>query len=297
MASLLHEAVVELLRNRPSLSLELLDYAAPLPDRDPDLLTDRGRVESVDLGDAKPLERAADFVASFGAGASAIRVITEVQLAPDPDKHLSWPAYVATSWARTGVRTYLLVLALDAEVARWAAAPIDLGHFIFRPVVAGPEVVPSLLDVEAALRSPELAVLAVRVHRERAEVASIAAAALTAVSTLDESRARFYSELVLEWLPGAARAILEATMDIKSEFISDWSREKIAQGRAEGEARGRAEGQAQGRAEALLRVLRGRGLALSEANAMRIRECSDIAQLDAWLDRALSVKSSDELFD
>jgi hypothetical protein len=82
-------------------------------------------------------------------------------------------------------------------------------------------------------------------------------------------------------------------MDIKSEFISDWSREKIAQG----EALGRAEGEAHGRAEALLRVLRGRGFVLSEESALRIRECSDITQLDAWLDRALSVKSSDELFD
>jgi hypothetical protein len=44
-------------------------------------------------------------------------------------------------------------------------------------------------------------------------------------------------------------------MDIKTEFISDWSREKIA----EGEELGRAQGEAKGRANALLRVRHGTG--------------------------------------
>ena len=293
MASLRHEAVVELLRNRPQLSLELLDRAAPLASVSRHLLGEEGRVESIDLGDAKPLERAADFVASFGSSEAGLRVITEVQLAPDPGKRRSWPGYVAVSWARTGVPTHLLVITLDREIERWGAQPIDVGHFVFRPVVAGPDSIPQLVDDAAARQSPELAVLAVYTHRHRAEVASIAAAALGAVSSLDETRARFYSELVLQWLPAAARAILEATMDIKTEFISDWSREKIAQG----EALGRAQGEAKGRAEALLRVLGARGISIDKATTQRVRACSDIALLDSWLERAVSVRTADELFD
>jgi hypothetical protein len=284
MASLLHEAVVELLRNRPRLSLELLDRAVPLPLASRELLGTEGRVESVDLGDAKPLERAADFVAGFGASTTELRVITEVQLGPDPDKHRSWPGYVAVSWARTGVATHLLVLALDPEVAQWAARPIDVGHFVFRPIVVGPEAIPLLVDPRAARESPELAVLAVHAHRHSAEVLRIAAAALDAVNRLDEARARFYSELVLQWLPAAARAILEATMDIKTEFISDYTREKIAQARAEG------------RAEALLHVLGARGISVDDAAAQRIRSCTDIAVLDSWLERAVSVRTAEELF-
>jgi hypothetical protein len=285
MASLLHEAVVELLRNRPRLSLELLDRAAPLASVFRDLLGEEGRVESIDLGDAKPLERAADFVASFGSGATGLRVITEVQLTPDPGKRRSWPGYVAVSWARTGVPTHLLVLTLDREIERWAAQPIDVGHFVFRPVVAGPDIIPLLIDDDAARQSPELAVLAVYAHRRRAEVASIAAAALGAVSSLDETRARFSTELVLQWLPAAARAILEATMDIKTEFISDWSREKIALG------------EAKGRAEAVLRVLRTRGLSVDETTAQRIRSCTDLALLDSWVERAVRIQAADDLFD
>jgi hypothetical protein len=117
------------------------------------------------------------------------------------------------------------------------------------------------------------------------------------VSILDRARARFYSELVLQWLPAAARAILEATMDIKTEFISDWSREKIAQGEAIGEARGEARGEAKGRADALLRILGARGIAVDDATAERIRSCIDIAELDTWIERALRVTAANQLFD
>jgi hypothetical protein len=180
------------------------------------------------------------------------------------------------------------VLALDPEVARWAAQPIDVGHFVFRPVVAGPDVIPLLVDSSAARESPELAVLAVHAHRHSADAARVAAAALDAVAELDETRARFYSELVLQWLPAAARAILEATMDIKTEFISDYTREKIAQGEAQGHAKGRAEG--------LLRVLGARGISVDDVAAQRIRSCTDIALLDSWLERAVSVRTAEELF-
>ena len=82
-------------------------------------------------------------------------------------------------------------------------------------------------------------------------------------------------------------------MDIKTEFISDWSREKIAQGQAQG----RVEGRVEGRAEALPRVLGARGIAVDEAAAQRIGSRTDIALLDAWLVRALGVQTTDELFD
>jgi hypothetical protein len=283
MASLVHEAIVELLRNRPELALDLLTRAVPVK------IGERERadahIESVDLGDAKPLERSADFVVRFGTDEPAIRIISEVQTSPDPDKRLSWPGYVAISWARTGQRTYLLVITLDDAVARWAAQPIDVGHFAFRPIVVGPELIPVVVDVEQACASPELAVLSVRAHRDRPEVVDVAAAALIAVEGLEESTARFYRELVFDWLPHQWRAILEAEMDIKQEFISDWSREKIAEGRVEGKA------------DALLRVLGARGIAVPAAAAERIRACKDAAVLDAWLDRAVGVESVEALFD
>jgi hypothetical protein len=61
------------------------------------------------------------------------------------------------------------------------------------------------------------------------------------------------------------------------------------------EAHGRAEGEAHGRAEALLAVLEARGLSVSAEQLATIRGCRDLAQLDAWLRRALSATSSAEV--
>jgi hypothetical protein len=70
-----------------------------------------------------------------------------------------------------------------------------------------------------------------------------------------------------------------------------------ARGRVEGEARGRAEGEAQGELRALLTVLSARGIELSAEHAARVRACKDIAVLEAWLRRAVTATSADQIFD
>jgi hypothetical protein len=335
VASLLHEAIVELFRNQPRLAFDLLRHVVPIPEGAREDY--EGRVESGDLGDAKPLERAADFVASFGPSEKPVRIVVEVQLRRDPEKHLSWPGYVAVSWARSAQRTYLLVLAIDAATARWAAEPIDVGHFVFHPIVVGPDAIPLIIDAEAARRSPELSVLAVGLHRDHAEITRAAVAALAAIAELDEARANFYSALVMEWLPLAARAILEAKMDIKEEFALQVARRLYPEALAEAEAKVVAKAQADAEAkvaaaieakvaaaieakvaaaieakvaakaeakarldataEAVLSVLVARGLSVSEPIAARVRECRDLGRLNAWLELAVRVEKADALFD
>jgi predicted transposase YdaD len=74
----------------------------------------------------------------------------------------------------------------------------------------------------------------------------------------------------------------------------------LDQGRAEGEALGRAEGEAQGRAEGeaamLLRVLAARGFAVPDDVRQRVESCTDLAQLEAWGDRAVTAGSFEEIF-
>ena len=69
----------------------------------------------------------------------------------------------------------------------------------------------------------------------------------------------------------------------------------MAEGRAEGKAEGEARGKAEGKAEAILRILERRGLTATEAQRDQIRLCTDLATLDEWIDRALSVASADAL--
>jgi hypothetical protein len=86
-------------------------------------------------------------------------------------------------------------------------------------------------------------------------------------------------------LSEAAGAALEDLMAGGTyEFESDFAKKYQAKGRAEG------------RAEALLAVLEARGLRASDEARARILACTDVAQLDAWIRKAVSVTSADEFF-
>jgi uncharacterized protein YdaU (DUF1376 family) len=151
---------------------------------------------------------------------------------------------------------------------------------------------------------------------------SVARAAVAAASRLPEEQRLLYSALIESALSEAARKALTMETHVK-RFFSDAQREAYyrakaegqaegeakgkaegeakgkaegeAKGKAEGEAKGKAEGEARGQAKALLVILKGRGLALTDEQRLHILACPDLAVLDRWLDRALLVTSVDEL--
>ena len=55
---------------------------------------------------------------------------------------------------------------------------------------------------------------------------------------------------------------------------------------SKGEARGEIKGQARGKAESILAVLSARGVPVSDTLRERILSCTDLATLDAWIQRA-----------
>jgi len=65
---------------------------------------------------------------------------------------------------------------------------------------------------------------------------------------------------------------------------------------SEGEEKGKAEGRLEGEARALLRVLEHRGLSVSAEQRERVLACSDLTTLEAWLDRAVTAASTEEVF-
>ncbi len=73
-----------------------------------------------------------------------------------------------------------------------------------------------------------------------------------------------------------------------------------ARGKIEGEARGKIEGEARGKIEgearALLTVLKARKLSVSAEQQQRIWACVDGAQLERWVEVAVSAASVDEVF-
>lgn len=282
MSTIQHEAWLALLRHRPSLAAELLSevLGVELPP------WRAARLSSAELSELEPAPYRADLVVVLEAESPVLAIVVEVQLRRKADKRLRWPQYLAGLRAELGCPCCLLVLAPTRAMARWCRQPIELGHpgFVLRPLVVGPDAVPLVADEEQARARPELAVLSAMAHGHGDRALEVALAASAAVADLDDERAALYYDLVMWSLGEAARHALEAMMvSGHYEYQSDFAKRYFGAGRAEGKA------------EALLTVLSARGVSLDAADEQRIRGCTDLAQLDEWLRRAVSVASAREL--
>lgn len=154
----------------------------------------------------------------------------------------------------------------------------------------GPQQVPEVADEGQARAMPELAVLSVIAHGAGPRATAVGRAALTAAASLDEERAALYADFVLAYLGEAARRALEAEMGLENyEFQSDFAKRFIA--------KGRAEGRAEGRVDALLAVLEARGLHPSDEERARIEECSDLEQLQHWIQRSINATTVEDIFE
>ena len=303
MVSMAHEVLVDLFKKRPSLAAEILSdvLSVPMP------AYSEARLASVDLTEIQPAEYRADVVVTLLHGGTPVRVIiVEVQLAIDPRKRLSLPAYVTVSRAVHGCPAGLLVVAPDAHVAAWCAEPIEIGvpGFVLCPPVLRQTNVPVVTDAGEAARRPELGVLSAMAHGETDQGATIAAAVLPALQALDDERARFYCDLVYNSLNEATRRTLETIMK-GYEYQSDFAKKYVAQGRAEGRAEGRVEGRDEGRslgrmegeARAVLIALQARGFAVPEALQERILAQRDQECLERWLKKAIVAASLADVLD
>lgn len=288
MPSLTHEAVLDVFRNRPSLVPRLLAGAlgVPVPDHE------HVRLEPGELTDVAPAEFRADAVVVLRGARDepVLAVVVEVQLGRDATKRRSWPVYVATLHARWGCPTALLVVCVDARVARWCARPIEFGPgWRGSPLVLGPDQVPVTSRVEDVAGAPELAVLSALAHGGDPEHRQVLDVLAEALAQVEIDRADLYAELVLAALPRAAHDHLEALMTTGTfRYQSRYARKLLAQGNAEGKA--------EGRASDVLMVLDARGIEVPEEVRARIAGCADLEQLDRWLRRAATAGSAQDLF-
>jgi len=295
MPSMAHEILVDLFKNRPSLAAEMLAevLGVSLPPYT------EARLVSTDLTVSQPAEYRADVVVVLLDRDVPVRVIiVEVQLAIDPRKRFSWPAYVTVSRAIHGCPAGLLIVAPEPVVAAWCAEPIEIGvpGFVLHPPVLRRTAVPVVTDLSEAARRPELGVLSAMAHGETDQGATIAATVLPALRDLDDDRAGLYFDLVYNSLPEAARRALEAIMK-GYEYQSDFAKRYFGQGRTEGRVEGRAEGRAEEAARALLTVLRVRGLAVPDAVRERILAQKDPERLERWLEKAAVAASVTAVID
>jgi len=274
-----------LFRERPSLAPELLGevLGQPIP------RWAEVRVEDGSFPKLVPSHRA-DRVTTLldDRRRAVLGVIVEVQRKPDPRSRWTWPLYWAALRAKHRCRVILLVVAMKPKLVEWASRVVagTEPNVRFTPLILGPAAIPWITDHRVAERSPELAVLSTIVHGNERGGLEVAAAAIAALARLDAPQATLYHDLVQHSLDKAARAGLEALMDLRGyQFKSKFVKKHDGAGVAAGEAKGRA--------EALLAFLRARGLAVTDAQRDRILSCTDLATLDRWIARAAVADSAD----
>jgi hypothetical protein len=113
MPSQLHEALLLLFRNRPTLAPELMRDALhfELP------AFTEARIDSADLTEVKPAEYHADLVVLLLDGVPVYGIVIEVQLSRDQRKRFVWPVYASSLRARLKLPVSLLIVAPDEAIA------------------------------------------------------------------------------------------------------------------------------------------------------------------------------------
>ena len=291
---MLHEALVMLFRNRPTLAPELLRevLGVELPH------WTEAQVAEADLTQLTPTEYRSDLVILLYEGKPVYGIVVEAQLARDDEKLFTLPHYCLALRAKLRIPCCVLVVTPDPATAKWASTPIDIGQPGSRlvPLVIGPGAVPVVTDAEQARLRPELAVLSALAHGQEPVGLEVAMAVLGLAGGLNEERAKLYVDLVLSALNESAKRALEAMMASGNyQYQSDFAKKYYFQGKTEGEAEGVTKGKAEALAAVLLKVFAGRGLTVSDGQRARILACTDPATLDRWVDAAFQARSVEEV--
>lgn len=292
-----HAAVVDLFRSHPELAVWLALRS--------------GRVELADgwtASTADPVQRAphlsadALVLARDAEGCMRLAILVEVQRSVDHDKEYRWPLYGYLERDRRRCDCCVLVVSLRPSVDAWMRRlrlggpddPVQLS-------LCGAAEIPRVTELAAARAFPALAVLSAAVHGRSIDGLPIIRAAAAALQRLPLAQRVRYSPLVFhDPNKTGIREILEDIMQeqLLQEQDQD-DREYAAGWKAfcrELEEVGEARGELRTRAEVLLRFLAQRGLAVDAEARARVLACTEVAELDAWLDRVLVVRSAAELF-
>ncbi|WP_217167033.1 hypothetical protein [Streptomyces sp. AC512_CC834] len=156
----------------------------------------------------------------------------------------------------------------------------------------GPDSVSEITDETLVAQEPALATFSAIVHSESRGIDAILKLLARGMRSFDVATAKYWSEMLevgLENTPARDR-----WRELEKMVISYFP----GRGTVFEEAYydGEAKGMAKGMAKAVLRVLENRGLAVPDDVRARVSDCTDLAQLDDWLDRAGTVEQAEELF-
>ncbi|GAB2498663.1 hypothetical protein [Nocardiopsis aegyptia] len=288
MPSFEHEFPLDLIRNDPGFAAELLREVSgtPLPEYtrvrcDAAEATSTAlpylNSDNVVVCERPPLPHEGD------EPVSVLAIITEPQRSWDPRKLFSWPAYVSYTRHRLKCPIALLVLTPDSALAQRYDEPIDLGCGEIRPTVLGLDTLKPVTDQRVAAEHPVLTALAIATNptEDRAALEALS----VALHSLDASQSSLYSDYVLAALSAAALGSLEEIVKLRDY---EFKTELIGRPFREGEAKGLT--------AAIIEVLEGRDLEVSDEVRQGINAMADRETLRAWVRKAVRVERAEDLF-
>ncbi|MEV0346289.1 hypothetical protein AB0H88_11020 [Nonomuraea sp. NPDC050680] len=139
-----------------------------------------------------------------------------------------------------------------------------------------------ITDPSEAVDCLELAAMSVMMHGEQRAVTE---AFITALNKLPDNHSPQYYEYGYRLASLAARRIMEEIMSSTAwPVYSPFAKEHFGKGKAEGEA------------IAVLKILKARGISVPQDTHDRIIRCTDLDQIEEWIDRAATATTLDEVF-
>jgi hypothetical protein len=283
----------------------------------------RVSVLNCDLTEMRPIERRADSVLLAELLVEDPRgryiLIIESQTDPDEKRRSRWPYYIAYLHDKYDCPVVLVVVSSKEATARWARQRIEIGLpgltcMTVTVVGLGPDNVPVVTDPAHARDDVTFTVFSALTHSRSGQAGAILEVLAAALGTIDDGTAALLAELTEAGLGGTGgqqiwrNLMTTQTYPYVSQLRSQGREEGRVEGREEGRVEGREEGRAEGReegraegraasrAEDILRILDRRGVVVDESSRARIQACMDLADLDIWFDRALTVTAITELF-
>ncbi|MGW3723768.1 hypothetical protein [Streptomyces sp. F001] len=252
-------------------------------------------VLNADLTEIEPVERRVDTLLRAETDEGTYLLVIESQGKRDEGKRGSWAYYLSYLYAKYRWEPVLIVLTQSRSTARWATRPIRLGlpgwhSLTVRPLVLSPENVPLIADEAEAKRDVFLAAFSAMTHGKGPDAAAILKPLAAALSTTDTHSAGMLAQFVESCLVDVqAKQIWKELMMPVNYFFRHEVAEKVRE-------EGREEGIEQERASMVLRILDWRAIPVSDVVRERVKECSDLDQLEVWAQRAVHATNAEDLF-
>jgi hypothetical protein len=282
MPKLPHEALHQVFRESPNLFADTIKRVCQVDF--PEIV--EAEVIDTDLTEIKPIVRHPDTVIKAETSDGPQILIVEAQTKEEPSKIRSWAYYLSYLENKYKIPATLLITTPSAATARWARGPLLLGPPGFpsmevRPYVAGPDNVPFITDLEQALEDVDFTVLSTLTHRLNPDIDKALKPLAAAIDTLGPEASAIWADLTEVGLEGCAQDFWRKIMQtMQYKFGSQLAQHSVA----EAEAR------------IILKFLEMRGIPVSEGARQRIEDCTDLEMLEAWVLRAPSVQTVEELF-